>query len=377
MYAIGLMSGTSLDGVDACLIDIESINGKINYQLIEFITKPFSETLLKEIETCIALEKSHVQAICSLNFKLGHEFSEACKLVCLEANVSLSEIEFIASHGQTIWHQPTESGSYVKSTLQIGESAVIAYETNCQVISNFRVMDMAAGGQGAPLVAYTDYLLYKNDHKNIVLQNIGGIGNMTYLPKGCSIDDVISFDTGPGNMMIDYIMQKYFNKPYDKDGLTARSGHVVEPLLNELMSHPFINEKPPKTTGREMFGKEFVEQILTKYHEVDKLDLITTFTTFVSLSIVNNYKQYLNDIDEVIISGGGSYNTYLVDLIKQQLSCEVKTLEEIGENASAKEAIAFALLGYQTLHHQNNNVKNSTGASRDVILGNITPKPWR
>lgn len=376
MYAIGLMSGTSLDGIDACLIDIQSTNDKIDYQLIEFVTKPFSEAVLKEIETCIALEGSHVQAICSLNFKLGYEFAEACKLVSQKANIPLSEIEFIASHGQTVWHQPIECGPYIKSTLQIGESAVIAYETNCQVISNFRVMDMAAGGQGAPLVAYTDHLLYKNDHKNIVLQNIGGIGNLTYLPKGCSIDEVISFDTGPGNMMIDYIMQKYFDKPYDKDGMTARKGRIIEPLLCELMSHPFMVEKPPKTTGREMFGKEFVEQILTKYHDIDKLDLLTTFTTFVSLSIVYNYKQYLNEIDEVIISGGGSYNTYLVELMKQQLSCEVKTLEEIGENASAKEAIAFALLGYQTLHRKTNNVKNSTGASNDVVLGNITPKPW-
>jgi len=375
MYAIGLMSGTSLDGIDACIVNINSTNEEIKYQLLEFITKPFSEGILEEIESCIE-KKSNVQAICSLNFKLGHEFAEACHLVCQKANISLSEIEFIASHGQTVWHQPNVSDSYIQSTLQIGESAVIAFETNCQVVSNFRVMDMAAGGQGAPLVAYTDFILYNDKNKNIVLQNIGGIGNLTYLPRGCLLDEVISFDTGPGNMMIDEVVQMYFNQPYDKEGNIARSGIIIEPLLNELMSHPFIKNKPPKTTGREMFGKDFVHAILKQYQNQDKKDIVKTFTMFVAQSIAYSYKHYLKEIDMVIISGGGSYNHYLVELLNEQISCEVKTLEEIGENASAKEAIAFAILGYLTLQYKTNNVKNATGASSDVILGNITPKPW-
>jgi anhydro-N-acetylmuramic acid kinase len=377
MYAIGLMSGTSLDGVDAALIDITEINGKIDYELIEFITKPFNKGIKEEIQSCISIEESDVRLICSLNFKLGYEFAEAAKLVCRIANIKLSSIEFISSHGQTVWHNPISSERYIPSTLQIGESAVIAYETNCQVVSNFRVMDMAAGGQGAPLVSYTDYLMYRDPERDIVLQNIGGIANLTYLPKGCTSNQVISFDTGPGNMMIDYVTEKYFGFAYDDGGNIARSGTVIEELLNSLMNDPYIAKVPPKTTGREYFGKEYIEQILSKIeNKYQKVDILATFTMFVAQSIISNYQKYLRNIDLVIISGGGSFNTYLIDILKGNLKCQVKTLEEIEENSGAKEAIAFALLGYQTLHNRTNNLKSATGASNDVILGNITPKPW-
>ncbi len=369
------MSGTSLDGVDAALINIQEHGDKIDYQLLEFITKPFNIEIKKAIEDCLSLENSNVKRICSLNFQLGYEFAEAAKLVCKKANISLSSIEFIASHGQTIWHNPIHDDAVI-STMQIGESAVIAYETKCQVVSDFRVMDMASGGQGAPLVAFTDYLLYRDNNQDVVLQNIGGIANLTYLPIGCTKNQVISFDTGPGNMMIDYVTEKYFGLPYDEGGNIAKRGKVIDNLLFELMDDCYIKKTPPKTTGREHFGKEFIEQILSRVaSHYNKEDILATLTMFVAKSIVYNYKKFLDHIDLVIISGGGSYNTYLVDILRQELTCEIKTLEDINENSSAKEAIAFALLGYLTIHNRTNNLKSATGASQDVILGKITPKP--
>lgn len=376
MYAVGLMSGTSFDGIDAALVKIhEDEKRHITYDLIHFITKPFKEGIKEEIECAISLDQSNVQLICSLNFKLGYELAEAVKLTCEEANFPLDKLDFVASHGQTIWHNPDVSDSFVPSTLQIGESAIIAYETNCQVISNFRVMDVAAGGQGAPLVAYTDYIIYRDHEKNVVLQNIGGIANLTYIPKEKLIDDVIAFDTGPGNMMLDYMTRTYFNVPYDRDGQIARKGRVIPKLLKELMDDPYIKKKPPKTTGREYFGSQYVDAIITRYPEESKVDILTTFTHFVAESILYQYRSYLESIDRVILSGGGCYNQYLVELIEDNLDCEVNVLDAYGENANAKEAIALALLGYQTLHHRPNNAKHATGASKYVILGHITPKP--
>lgn len=377
MIGIGLMSGTSLDGVDAALVEIHEINGKIHYELLNFITKPFKEGIKEEIEKALSLQHSNVQLICSLNFKLGYEFAEAAKLVCNGVHFPIERVDFIASHGQTIWHQPLATDNFAPSTLQIGEAAVIAYETGCQVVSNFRVMDIAAGGQGAPLVSYPDYLLFRDGQLNVVLQNIGGIANLTYLPKGCTADDVLSFDTGPGNMMIDEVTQRYFGKPYDSEGKIARSGRVIESLLDKLMQDTYLTLQPPKSTGREHFGKQYVNKIIESLDSsVRPQDILATFTHFVAESIVYHYKKHLGPIDRVIVSGGGSYNTYLLECIQQRMNCEVITMESFKENSNAKEAIAFALLGYETLHHRTNNVKNATGAKRSVVLGHITPIPY-
>ncbi|MEH6868732.1 anhydro-N-acetylmuramic acid kinase, partial [Priestia megaterium] len=205
MYIVGLMSGTSLDGIDAALIIVENSGTDTKLKVIEFITYPFSKEIENEIKLALSLEKSNVQLICSLNFKLGKLFAEAVKKVCEKAKFPLEKLDLIGSHGQTIYHQPMKEANFVPSTLQIGEPAVIAYETNTTVISNFRTMDMAAGGQGAPLVPYTEYILYKDKQKGRLLQNIGGIGNVTVLPKGALLNDMYAFDTGPGNMNIDEV----------------------------------------------------------------------------------------------------------------------------------------------------------------------------
>ena len=262
-YAVGIMSGTSLDGIDVAVVKVDNYGINTKIDLVGFDTVPFSDDLKEEIKKGLSLEKSNVELICSLNFKLGYAFSEAVKTVCMKINFDLAKIDFIGSHGQTIFHIPKDTGILKKSTLQIGEPSVIAYEIGCQVVSNFRSMDMAAGGEGAPLVPLTEYILYRND-KNRVLQNIGGIGNATVIPANCKLNDIFAFDTGPGNMIIDEVTYKLTNMPYDIGGELAKKGKIINSMLEELMSHEYIVKLPPKSTGREVFGSQFADKILDK-----------------------------------------------------------------------------------------------------------------
>ncbi|MBD8847806.1 MULTISPECIES: anhydro-N-acetylmuramic acid kinase AnmK [Priestia] len=382
MYIVGLMSGTSLDGIDAALIIVENSGTDTKLKVIEFITYPFSKEIENEIKLALSLEKSNVQLICSLNFKLGKLFAEAVKKVCEKAKFPLEKLDLIGSHGQTIYHQPMKEANFVPSTLQIGEPAVIAYETNTTVISNFRTMDMAAGGQGAPLVPYTEYILYKDKQKGRLLQNIGGIGNVTVLPKEALLNDMYAFDTGPGNMIIDEVCQQLFDIPYDTEGRFAAKGNVNKDLLDYCMSHSYIAASPPKTTGREMFGKQYVETLLRKFSYLSKEDILATATMFTASSIVDSYRKFIlpkTDIDEIIVGGGGSYNLTLMKMIKMLIgnSISVLTQEEIGYSSEAKEAVAFALLANETYHGKSSNVLKATGAKYSVVLGNITPAPCK
>ncbi|GLC29684.1 anhydro-N-acetylmuramic acid kinase AnmK [Clostridium omnivorum] len=375
-YAVGLMSGTSLDGIDAALVEIEGFAENTEVKLIEFINEKIPEDIKEEIRNSFTLDKSSVELICSLNFKLGYLFADAVKKVCEKAEIPLERLDFIGSHGQTSFHIPRAYGSFIKSTLQIGEPAVIAYETGTTVVSNFRTMDMAAGGEGAPLVPYTEYLLYKSD-KNRALQNIGGIGNVTILPKNCSLDDMHAFDTGPGNMIMDEVTKRLKGVSYDKGGEIAAAGKVNEELLEELMKIEYIKAAPPKTTGRELFGSQFVDKLLHKWGYLKAEDLIATVTAFTAKSIADNYRWFVFEkcpIDEVILGGGGSYNNTLVKMIKEYLpECKVMIQEEIGYSSDAKEAIAFAVLANETLNGSCSNVIGATGAKERVVLGNITP----
>ncbi|SFJ49373.1 anhydro-N-acetylmuramic acid kinase [Thermoflavimicrobium dichotomicum] len=376
---MGLMSGTSLDGIDAALVEIQGSGTSTKVKLIEFVTCPFSDTIRKEIQDACSVEFSSVRLITSLNFKLGYLFAEAVKKVCEKARVDPKDLDFIGSHGQTIFHLPFPEGSdEVPSTLQIGEPAVIAYETETCVVSNFRTMDMAAGGQGAPLVPYTDFLLFRSSDGR-ALQNIGGIGNVTVIPKEAEFEDVFAFDTGPGNMIIDAICQRLFGKPYDEDGQIAARGQVHEPLLAECMSHPYFAEHPPKSTGRELFGEEYVSTLLAKWGFLPSEDLVATVTMFTAQSIVDSYQRFIfpqYEIEEVVVSGGGAYNRTLLKMMASLLpDCKVVTQEDLGYSSAAKEAIAFAILANETLHNQPANVPKATGAKKRVILGNITPAP--
>lgn len=379
MLAVGLMSGTSLDGVDAVLVDIKGYGLQTEVKVIDFIEYEMPEKIRNKIKEACDEQVSSVDKICSLNFELGSLFSKAVQAVLEKANVKSEQLGFIASHGQTICHLPQNIHSHVASTLQIGEPAIIAYEHNTPVISNFRTMDMASGGQGAPLVPYSEWILYSDKNKNIALQNIGGIGNVTVLNKSLDIDDIMAFDTGPGNMMINEAMRVLFNQEYDDGGKIAKQGTVIESMLEELMQHPYMHKVPPKSTGREEFGEGYVRELITKYQKHDSHDIVATFTMFTATSMFVHYQKYILDhmhLDLIVIGGGGAHNETLLRFIKEAFApIKVCSQEQLGYSSDAKEAIAFALLGNETWHRCAGNVPKATGANKAVILGNITPRP--
>ena len=379
MYGIGIMSGTSLDGVDTVLVEIENYGINTKLKVIEYNEYPMPASTRMKIKQVCDEKNSHVDLICSLNFEIGYLFVEAVKRLLEKANFNSSQLDFIATHGQTIYHIPFQRDDLISSTLQIGEPAILAYEFNTTVISNFRVMDMAAKGQGAPLVPYSEYILYSEKGKNIALQNIGGIGNVTLLNEDLDIDQIEAFDTGPGNMMINEACRLLYNQPFDHDGYHASQGHIIDEMLEELMNHPYMNKLPPKSTGREEFGENYVKELIEKYNGYDKNDYIKTFTYFTAKSIEYHYRRDIMSkchLDKVIVGGGGSHNQTLMKMIKALLyDIEVYTQDEIGYSSDAKEAIAFAILGNETLHQHFSNVKSATGAKHNVVLGNITPKP--
>jgi len=381
MYAIGIMSGTSLDGVDAALVRIEGRGAATRVELVGFTTTEIPERIKDRIRLAVKPSTGRVDLLCSLNFELGELFADAALSVCRQSGFQMSQVDFIASHGQTVWHIPKPDGGFVRSTLQIGEPAVIAYRTGVQVVSNFRTMDVAAGGEGAPLVPYSEFVLYSSPDENVALQNIGGIGNVTVLPATCDIDDVYAFDTGPGNMIIDEAMRRLYGRKYDAGGQTALSGKVNGRMLDELMSHPYIDMPLPKSTGREMFGEQFTVALLERWSSLPPQDIIATVTAFTACTIAEAYRRFVIPrwpIGRTVLGGGGAHNLALRRMLSEQLpDVEVVTQDEIGLSSDAKEAIAFAIMGNETIHGCPSNVCSATGAEHPVILGNITPAPLR
>ncbi|WP_207696585.1 anhydro-N-acetylmuramic acid kinase [Enterococcus sp. DIV0212c] len=372
VYAVGLMSGTSLDGVDAALVEISGQNETTSVELLEFLTCPFEEKTLQKIRETLSLESSDVEKICSLNIELGELFAKAVLMVCDKAGISSDELSFIGSHGQTLFHIPFARADFYASTFQIGDPAVICERTKTTVVSNFRERDMAVGGQGAPIVPYSEYILYQKPETTRLLQNIGGIGNVTVIPKSGKLVDIVAFDTGPGNVIMNELCLYFFDQEYDKDGLHASQGTVDQALLKELMTHPYIQKSYPKTTGREDFGKQFTATLLKKW-QLPPEDFIATATMFTAKSIAKAVKEFIEGDTELIIGGGGSYNQTLVSMIKQELpNVQVLIQEEIGYSSEAKEAVAMAVLANQTLQHCTGNVPNATGAKKAVPLGSIT-----
>ena len=301
--------------------------------------------------------------------------------VCEKAKILPTNIDFIASHGHTIYHQPLAEEYHqhtVTSTLQIGEPSVISERMHCPVISDFRVRDMAAGGLGAPLVPYAEYILYRSDEKNIALQNIGGIGNITYIPSNATLEDIMAFDTGPGNMIMDALISINTDQKqtFDENGAIASAGIINEDLLHWLLLDPYLFMAPPKTTGREYYGNEFVKKLMIKAStlNVSFPDLMATTTMFTAKAIEINVKKHLPKLpDLLIVGGGGSQNKTLMKYISNTLAnCKVLTNEDIGFDSNAKEAIAFAILGNETLFGNPNNVPLATGAKHAVVMGKIT-----
>jgi anhydro-N-acetylmuramic acid kinase len=379
--AVGLMSGTSVDGVDAALVSIEGSGTDTKVELVHYSTTPFPPLVKKKIFDVMSVTESSTPLLSSLHFELGDVYADAVLRVCTEAGIPVEELSFIGSHGQTVYHQPFHTEESVPSTLQIGEPSVIAYRTNTRVVSNFRSMDMAAGGEGAPLVPYTEFLLYRKKDKGRLLQNIGGIGNVTVLPKGCSLQEVFAFDTGPGNMVIDGLCERLFGLSFDENGEIAAKGTVHKDIAQKWMEweKDFFLKEPPKSTGRELFGEVFVNRILEEFGDLSKEDLIATATYFTALSISDAYEKFVlpkHPINEVIIGGGGSYNGTLLRMMRELLpQLDIHIQEDIGYSSDAKEAIAFALLANETLNGNPGNVPGATGANKPVILGSITPRP--
>lgn len=379
MLAMGLMSGTSLDGVDTALCEITGFGKETRITLIDFETYDFPELLKNKVKRILRNEEPLLPELTSLNFELGALFSDAVGRMLEKNEITGKDLVFVASHGQTIYHQPRDTGSLLSSTLQLGEPAVIAYNHHVDVYANFRVMDMAAGGEGAPLVPYSEEILYREDQRSVALQNVGGIGNVTVLPSRTSGRPVYAFDTGPGNMVIDEAMKILYNQSYDEGGKTALSGRVDHGMLAHLLEHPYLKMSYPKTTGREDFGESYTNSVLQRFSSLKREDLIATLTYFTAKTIAMSYEDFILPkmrVDKVIIGGGGAHNKALLSYLRELLhGVEVLTQEDLGYSSDAKEAMAFVILGNETYHGRPSNVIGATGAKTPVILGNLTKNP--
>ena len=354
--AIGILSGTSVDGIDVALIKIKGFGTNSKIKLIDFKTYPYPEKIKKLILKNSDFRHSSVEDICRLNVIIGKLYADKILDLLKNNNSIPSQIEFIGSHGQTIYHAPNKKnfgGYFIKSTLQIGDPSVIANLTGITTVGDFRVADCAVGGDGAPLVPYFDYILFRSEKINRALLNIGGIANITVIPKGSQKNDIIAFDTGPGNMLLDGFTKRIFNKSFDKDSEFSSKGIKNDKLLNFLLKEPVYQKKPPKSTGRERYGKDFQDLLFKKFSRINKFDFLRTITEFTAYSIYYNYEKYVLPkvkIDELILSGGGANNPLLVDLIKMYFKdVKIKNFDVSGINADSKEAVLFAVLANECL----------------------------
>jgi len=455
------MSGTSADGVDAAIVDISGRRVRV----VAFDTYPYRAALRKQVLRLCRPESARLDEICHYNHVLGEVFAEAVVRLCDQSSVPLDSLDLIGSHGQTIYHNPNGgryAGRAVRSTLQIGEPSVIAQRTGITTVADFRPRDMAAGGEGAPLVPYADYILFSDRWKIRAVQNIGGIANVTFLPAcrvgyahrslrneqqmvgtahptdsntsdsggqaclrerrhgtresrideekrgtfyfstrklsreaneqeksrmspfcGSGIEEgqgnVLAFDTGPGNMVIDGVMRLITKgrHQYDRDGATAAKGTVHEPLLREMLRHPFFRRRPPKSTGREQFGQQYCEWLYSKARKEGLMpeDVVATATAFTATSIASAYRRFLPAMpDEMILCGGGAHNATLVRMLQSALEgVRIRSADEFGIDVDAKEAVSFAILAYATIRGVPNNLPRVTGASEPVVMGKIVP----
>jgi anhydro-N-acetylmuramic acid kinase len=385
-YAVGLMSGTSVDGIDAAVVQISGIAGEPPHvQLMAFENISYPTKVREEIFALFDPAKATVDKMGSMNVLLGELYAKAALSVIAKAGLDSNEIAVIGSHGQTIYHAPSFEHMYgydLHYTVQIGEGAIIAARTGIPCVSDFRAADMAVGGQGAPLVPFTEYLLYREVDRTLLLQNIGGIGNITVVPANCTPDQVFAFDTGPGNMIIDGVVERlyYGQQTMDTGGAIALKGRVDANLLRMLQQEAYYALPLPKSTGREQFGSAYINGLLcySKEHGIASEDIVATVTMLTAWSIGDAYRRFIrihNPADVMLVGGGGSYNPTLMAFIRQEMEpmgVQVLTQEQVGLSSDAKEAIAFALLADYTIAKRPNNLPNVTGAQRAVIMGKIS-----
>ncbi|MGB8474236.1 MAG: anhydro-N-acetylmuramic acid kinase [Candidatus Acidiferrum sp.] len=388
MLVLGLMSGTSADGIDVALARISGAPPHLNARLLAHTSSKFLPQLREEI---LRVAEQHALAageLSQLNFRLGGVFAEAALAACRTFRISPKRVALIGSHGQTIFHQGTPApyfGRATASTLQIGEPSVIAARTGITTVCDFRPADIALGGQGAPLVPYADYLLYRHEKLGRVSLNLGGIANITVLPAAAKPEQVSAFDTGPANMLIDALVVHFTRgrRRFDKDARIAQSGRSIPALLDELIRDPYLRLAPPKSTGREYYGHSYVKKVLAlgKKHHAKPPDLVRAATIFTTLSVVDALNRFVlpkTKIHQLIVSGGGAHNPLILAQLFAALgNIEILPSSELGVPEDAKEAYAFALLAYETLHRRPSNLPSATGARGPAILGKISYAPPR
>jgi anhydro-N-acetylmuramic acid kinase len=388
MIVAGVMSGTSADGINVALVRMSEDSTRQQlprYTLLAHAEFSFPASVRRTILAMMNAELARVADLARLNFLLGELYAEA---VAKTARKHRVKVDLVGCHGQTLYHQGAAAqflGRKLAVTWQTGEGAITATRLGVPVVSDFRPADMAAGGKGAPLVPFLDYSLYRDVRIGRIAQNIGGIANLTAIPAGAALGDVVAFDTGPGNMLIDAVMEELFGKRYDRDGKVAASGQALEGVIAQLLRAKFFREKPPRTAGREEFGREYAVRFLQICRGASKLDVVATATALTTRSIADAVRHFVlprfkisrvpNKIAEMIVSGGGAKNPTLTAMLRDEIAAlgiSLRFSDEFGVPAEAKESVAFALLAYETWHRRPSNVPSATGAKRPAILGKIS-----
>ncbi|HWR15567.1 MAG TPA: anhydro-N-acetylmuramic acid kinase [Terriglobales bacterium] len=385
MIVAGIMSGTSADGINVAIVRLEDHDFETKLDFVLHKEFPFPANVRKFILSVMNAE-AKVADLARLNVLLGELYAEAFAKTASEAQAGVS---VIGCHGQTIYHQGEKKnflGRPIAATWQTGEGAVLAARTGIPVVSDFRQADMAAGGKGAPLVPFLDYMLYRHPQRGRIVQNIGGIANLSAIPAGTGAgsgprpERVIAFDTGPGNMVIDGVMERLFHRPFDENGKVAAKGTILESVLKKLMRASFFRTSPPKTAGREEFGREYVEQFVRACGKAKREDVVATATALTARTISAAIRDFLpislhdsHGYKDMIVSGGGSRNCTLVQMLRELLpELEIKTSDAYGLPSEAKEAVAFAVLAYQTWHRAPSSIPSATGADYPAVLGKIS-----
>jgi anhydro-N-acetylmuramic acid kinase len=390
MIVAGVMSGTSADGINVALVRILGRGFRSRLELLAHYEFPYPSEVRRAVLHAMNAKAASVPDLARLNVVLGELYAKAVQTAQRRAKL---ECNLVGCHGQTIYHQGAPGiflGRPVTCTWQTGEAAVIAFKVGVPVVSDFRPADVAAGGKGAPLVPFFDYALFRHRRFGRIVQNLGGIGNLTAIPPRASADEVVAFDTGPGNMVIDAVASELFDVPFDRNGRLAANGKPIDTVVRQLLRRSFFHQKPPKTAGREQFGQHFSAQLLRLCRRADRHDVMATATALTARSVGIAVREIVLPKDahnhpagsrwpsryrEFVASGGGTRNLTLMRMLRDELAplkMRMKTSDDFGLPSTAKEAVAFALLAYQTWRHLPSNIPSATGAQRPAILGKIT-----
>lgn len=386
MIVAGIMSGTSADGINVALVRITSEHRsrtrglrQPRLKLLGHAAYPYPPAVRRTVLAAMNSTRASVADLARLNFLLAELYADA--LLAAQRRFRF-KAELIGCHGQTLYHQGEPAlflGRKLSVTWQTGEAAVLAARIGVPAVSDFRPADMAAGGKGAPLVPFLDFLLYRDLHVGRIVQNIGGVANFTAIPANASADHVLAFDTGPGNMVIDAVTERLFHKQYDRDGRIAASGATIDDVIADVLRMPFFRRKPPKTAGREEFGREFAQQFIRRCGRVDKRDVVATATSLTARTIADALQRFVlrpkGAYRDYIVSGGGANNSTLMAMLANELrplGLQIRYSDEFGLPSEAKEAAAFALLAYQTWNRLPSNIPSATGANKPAILGKIS-----